>query len=240
MKFAKVHQLFAAALLLATSNANAGLINWTDWQNHISNVSPSNSNSLVTGQVNTGSGLISIESVNNNPNSFVHLGGNTPNYWGPSGRTPTVTAFTVNGVDEAPVTSDMIALNAGGTVTINFGQQVTDAYIGLISWNGQSFSPATFNKEIELVSSGAGYWGSGSGILTSDNMGFTSVGEYHGIIKVLGTYTSFSFTHRSENWHGFSVGLGPQSTSSVSAPSAFALFSAVMAFVLFRRKVAKR
>lgn len=233
MKSIKIRHLLTTALLFVASSSHAALINWTDWQSANSNVSPSNSVSTVDGQINTGTGSVSVGKVGTTPYSFVDLGNGVTNFWGPSNSNPVITAFNVNGVDQSPVMSDIIALNGGGTVTINFGQQVTDAYIALVSWNGQFNSPAMFDKEIEIVSSGIGYWGTGSATLTQNNTAFTTTGEYHGIIKVLGTYSSFSFTHRSENWHGFTVGLASQ---DVNEPQLFLLLAGALGLIAIRRK----
>jgi hypothetical protein len=36
---------------------------------------------------------------------------------------------------------------------------------------------------------------------------FLGSGEVHGVVRLPGTFNSISFTHTSENWHGFTVGV---------------------------------
>ena len=95
----------------------------------------------------------------------------------------------------------------------------------------------TFDQPFTVVSNGAGYWGAGSfGGLTST--GFTGVGETHGIIKFTGTFSSISFTDTSENWHGFTVGIG---SSVVPEPASWAMLIAGFGLVgatLRRRRMA--
>ena len=143
--------------------------------------------------------------------SFAQTSGGI-NYWNPSG--PYVGAA----VDNAPPTSDIIALNAGGQKTITFSQAVVDPLIALVSWNGNTVD---FGVPIEFLSYGGGYWGSGTPVLNSGGTGFSGSGEVHGIIKLPGTYTSITFTDLNENWHGITV--GAFDVASVPEPASLAL-----------------
>lgn len=225
----KLAKILAIATLstIGISNASAAPIHWTDWQTAVSS-------SEVSGQISTGSATTSITQTNTATNNFVNTGNSgETNYWGPSNKGP-VTAYTIGGINYAPTTSDMISLNAGGTVTINFGTQVTDAYIGLISWNGGA-SSAIFDKQIEIVSTGNGYWGNGTAAINNAGNGFTSSGELHGLVRILGTYSSFSFTSGQENWHGFSIGLDNQS-NPVPVPPMIGLALLFVCGIFLRRK----
>jgi hypothetical protein len=110
-------------------------------------------------------------------------------------------------VDNVPTPGEMIALNQGGTVTLTFSETVQDLYFALVSWNSQQPGVIDFGQDVILVSEGQGFWGNGSVSVNANGTGIDPVGEYHGVIKILGSYDSLSFQHISENWHGFTVGV---------------------------------
>ena len=93
-----------------------------------------------------------------------------------------------------------------------------------MSWNG---STVDFNTPIEILSYGAGYWGNGTPILNAEGDGFFGSGEVHGVIRLPGDFTSISFTHTSENRHGFTVGVlglaGPEPPVGVPEPGTLLL-----------------
>jgi hypothetical protein len=105
----------------------------------------------------------------------------------------------------------MIALATGGTETITSSTPVVDPLIALVSWNSNTVD---FGTPIEVLSFGAGYWGNGTPVVNGNGTGFFGSGEVHGVIRLPGTFSSISFQHSSENWHGFSVGI----TSVVPEP----------------------
>lgn len=140
------------------------------------------------------------------------------NYWAVNSA-----VYTGAGVPNAPATCDMIALYTGGTKTITFSQAVVNPLIALVSWNGQLAVP--FNGPVQVVNSGCGYWGCGN-FTAVGNVLTTTGGEAHGTIRVLGTYTSITFTDVDEGWHGITVGaesLAPQ--ASVPEPSTVVLMA---------------
>jgi hypothetical protein len=57
------------------------------------------------------------------------------------------------------------------------------------------------------VSFGAGFWGNGTPILNAEGDGFFGQGEVNGVIRVPGEFSSITFTHTSENWHGLTFGV---------------------------------
>jgi hypothetical protein len=146
---------------------------------------------------------------------FAQTDGGT-NYWSPSAP------YISTEVENAPPASDIIALSTGGDATITFSQTVVNPLIALVSWNGNTVD---FGVPIEILSYGAGYWGNGTPVLNEEGTGFFGSGEVHGVIRLPGSYDSISFTHTSENWHGFTVGVtGVSSPSEIPVPAAVWLF----------------
>jgi hypothetical protein len=178
------------ALLAALLTATAGLaqasntIAWTDWT--------STGPATAAGTIAAPGGSIGVSY--SGAYFFVQTGCGAA-YWSPG---------TYNGVYNKPFACDIVALSQGGTRTISFDQPVEDPYLALTSWNS---NVADFGTPIEVVAVGSGYWGSGSFVLNGAGTGFTGVGEAHGIIRLPGVFTSITFTHSTEQWHGFTVGV---------------------------------
>lgn len=204
-----IQRLSALALVLAPlAAANAATVHWTDWT--------SASTNLVTGTV---AGTVGVQAAG--AYSFAQTTGGT-NFWSPTA--PYISAAVSN----APPAADIIALAAGGTETVTFSQAVIDPLIALNSWNGNTVQ---FSAPIEVLSFGNGYWGNGTPVVNGAGDGFFGNGEVHGVIRLKGTFTSFSFTHTSENWHGFTVGI-----SAVPEPDAAWLVLAALPLVALRRR----
>lgn len=183
-------KVIAASLLaLGSSAAIGGVVSWTDWIDPTA-AAPGVSGSLQVGATSVG---VTFSGVY----SFAQTSGGT-NYWSPD--TPYLSATVGN----APPASDIIGLNTGGAATISFSQAVQDPLIALVSWNGNTVD---FGVPIDILSFGAGYWGNGTPILNATGTGFFGSGEVHGVIRLPGSYSSISFTHTSENWHGLTVGV---------------------------------
>ncbi len=176
-------------ILLSSTLAFAGTVYWTDWTS-VTTGAPG-----VLGTLDPGSGPINV--AFSGAYSFVQTSGGV-NYWNPS--TPYISAV----VDNAPPASDIIALSTGGTVNITFSEAVLDPLIALVSWNSNTVD---FGVPIEILSFGQGFWGNGTPILNGDGDGFFGSGEVHGVIRLPGTYSAISFTHTSEGWNGFTVGV---------------------------------
>jgi hypothetical protein len=201
--------LFFLSILVFASVAAAGPVDWTDWTN-VTVGAPG-----VVGTLNTGGSTVNVSF--SGAYSFAQTSGGT-NYWNPS------TPYLSSTVSNAPPASDIIALSTGGTATITFSQAVQDPLLALVSWNTNIVD---FGVPIEILSFGAGYWGSGTPILNAAGDGFTGNGEVHGVFKLPGSYTSISFTHTSENWHGFTVGaLGLGGPIGVPEPATMLLIGA--------------
>ena len=78
-----------------------------------------------------------------------------------------------------------------------------------MSWNGAAVTfgggTDTQTYDIDYLSSGCGYLGCGTYSSPTSNS-FVGSGELHGVIELIGTYSSISFTDTTgENWHGLTV-----------------------------------
>lgn len=190
------------AVLSLSAPAMATQVYWTDW------IAAPNLTS-ATGEIHVQGETVQIGYSATGSHGFVQTGTGI-NYW-------TGTPYTQGTVDNAPPAAELIALNSAGEVSIVFSRPVVDPYIAITSWNGNTVE---FGQPISFDSYGAGYWGNGTPQMNSAGTGFYGNGEVHGVIRLKGTYQSLSFTHTSEYWHGFTVGV-----SAVPWPSSFWLFA---------------
>lgn len=213
------HVSIGAIISLSSMSASATTVLWTDWTSVTSS-------SSASGQIVAGADTVAVGYSGTGNHSFVQTGSGT-NYW-------TGPAYTNGVVDNAPPASELVALSGGGTVTITFSETVIDPFIGLISWNRNI---ADFGTPITIDSFGAGFWGNGTPILNGAGTGFEGVGEVHGILRLIGSFDSITFSHTSEGWHGFTVGIA--GVSAVPVPAAVWLFgSGLLGLVgLARKKV---
>jgi hypothetical protein len=203
----------AALGLLAAAPSSATTVSWAD----LTSYDPVTG--VVDGTITTSTGSVGL-TVAGGGYSFVQLGGpGDTNYW--TQPNPASLPYTGGTVSDAPPTTDIIALNAGGTKTITFSQAVTDPYLALVSWNGNS---GVFDQALTTISSGCGYWGCGTFGDVTDHS-FTGQGELHGIIQFHGTFTQVTFTDLTENWHGIEVGIGGIAPPpAVPEPATWAMF----------------
>lgn len=213
-------RLVAAALLAAFAAPSAfASAYWTDWTSAAA--------SSVSGTLSVGSSTVSV--VYSGPYSGAQTAGGT-NYWLPN-------VYTSATVPNGPPDSDIIQFSAGGTKTITFSQSVSNPLIGLVSWNGNTVD---FGAPINVLSFGCGFWGCGSPIVNGTGTGFFGNGEVHGVIQLVGDYTSITFTDTSEGWHGITVGvlgLTPDpANGTVPEPTSLALIGGAFAALAAARR----
>ncbi len=178
--------LSVAVLIFASTTGAAPTVYWTDW------TSKTTTPPTVSGTITIGSTPVNV--VFSGVYSGVQISGGT-NYWN----------WPIYDVPNRPTTYDIIQLNSGDTdATITFSKSVHDPLLALVSWNGNTVD---FGVPIEVVSNGRGSYGSGTPIINSAHTGFYGSGEVHGVIRLVGDFTSITFSHTSEGWHGFTVGV---------------------------------
>lgn len=187
-RFVTVASALAAALLW--TSAQAATIAWTDW------TEVDASGGTATGVLDADGTPVTI-TYSGPSYAFGQTGAGT-NYFDPA--SPYLSPL----VENAPPAAEMLALSLGGTVTISFSSPIEDFFIALVSWNGNTVE---FGTQIEIVSFGPGYWGNGTPILNAQGTGFFGEGEVHGVIRVPGEFSSITFTHTSEGWHGLTFGV---------------------------------
>jgi hypothetical protein len=207
-----------ALALMASTAVGAATIQWTDWK--AAGVAE------VGGTIAAPGGDVNV--IYTGPYSFAQIGCGTA-YWDTG---------SYNGALNKPPSCDIVALNPGGPKTITFDKPVTDPYMALMSWNGNT---VVFDTDIEVVSNGPGFWGSGTPVVNANGDGFFGSGEVHAIIRFPGTFTSISFTDTSENWHGFTIGIEDVAGPGVPEPSTWAmlLLSLGLLAVSTRRRAAR-
>lgn len=191
-------------LALGSTASHAVPVSWTDWT--------ASAPSQATGTLDVQGTPVGV--AFSGTWGFVQSSGSGINYWNPPGP------YQSGLVDNAPPGTDIVALNTGGTATVTFSEPVRDPLLALVSWNGNTVD---FGVPIEILSFGQGYWGNGTPVLNDSGTGFFGQGEVHGVIRLPGVHSAVEFTHTSENWHGFTVGVVGLGTV-VPVPAAAWLF----------------
>jgi hypothetical protein len=200
-------------------SAAAATASWTDWTS-----APAGA-ALVNGTLDVSGTAVGI--TFSGAYSFAQVSGGT-NYWNPPGP------YQSGTVENAPPAADIIALAAGGVVTLTFSQAVKDPLIALVSWNSNTVD---FGTPIEVLSFGQGFWGNGTPVVNAAGTGFFGSGEVHGVIRLPGNHTSVTISHTSENWHGLTVGvLGLGEPPPIPEPSTYGLFALGLLGLALRRR----
>ena len=197
----------AAVALNVLAVAHAGTVAWTNWTSDTANT--------VSGSVLFNSTTVGV-TYSGAQYGFAQINGVGTDYWSPT--TPYISATVSN----PPTPVDLVALDAAGTSTITFSTAVVNPLIALVSWNGAhvTFGGGSDNQtyNIQYLSSGCGFWGCGS-FANQTSTSFDGSGELHGVIELLGTYTTISFTDTTpENWHGLTIGFQSVAVSAVPEP----------------------
>jgi len=212
--------IFGLLLTASMESAHAATIYWTDWTTTGLNV--------VEGVMDVDGTAVTVTYEGRYGFAQTTDTGAEENYWEPS--SPYLSAE----VDNAPPAYDIVALSpgteAGKFKTITFSQVVHDPLIALVSWNGNTVD---FGVPIEVLSYGAGYFGNGTPLVNAGSTGFYGEYEVHGVIRLLGDYSSISFTDSSENWHGFTVGVA---SLPVPEPASLMLIGTGLAGLAIRKR----
>lgn len=216
MKLPVIFTSVLASLCFASVAGQAAPISWTDWTG--------SSAGQVDGTLVADGDAVSVTYTGDF--SFAQTSGGT-NFWVPDVYSSNPT------IDNPPPNSDIIALSTAGTKTVTFSKAILNPILALVSWNSQSVD---FGTPIEILGTGRGYWGNGTAFLNSGGTGFTSSGEVHGAIRLLGSFSSITFTDvNNESWHGFTIGVEGLGTP-VPAPGALALLGLGLMGLGLRRR----
>jgi hypothetical protein len=212
MKNFKLFFLTAFILMVGFTSANAKTIDWVDWTKA--------GDGIAYGTLDNGT----IDVTYRGSYAFFQDGvtGNLTNYWSQGNPAP----YTNNSVVEnAPTPSEGIALNIAGSKTILFSQEILNPVFAFNSWNGSNGQGIDFGTPVTILSTGRGYWGEG-GIESAfgGNGWITTWGEPHGVVQLMGTFSSITFTDLSnEYWHGFTVGIEGVADNTVPEPATIIL-----------------
>jgi len=147
-------------------------------------------------------------------------------FWTANNSAPYVSASVLNG----PPACDIIQLQGGSSSTyeITFSEPVSDPIMPVLSL-GNHGAPTyyDFDRQFQVVSSGTGYWGSGT--FRADPGEVLLGAEGHGTIRFIGSIATLSWTvPRPEYWHGFTFGIrGKASANPTSDFDQDGVFDAV-------------
>jgi len=200
MKRSIVLGALASVGLFVSGQVAAATIHWTDW--------------LSNGVAGTITGVIDVDGesvgVTFEGTYLSAQYGSGTNYW------TNPTTYTSPEVDNAPSTTDIIQLSQGGEFKITFSRPVLDPVFALVSWNTNTVD---FGAPIEILSNGAGYWGSGTPVLNLAGTGFYGSGEVHGVVGLAGQYGTIRVSHTAEAWHGFTIGIRDVARDPTQVPA---------------------
>lgn len=207
------------AALATTTDVQAAPVLWVDWTGGTAGTNGSAQGVLtVDGET--------VDVTYTGQIAFLQTG--TPgqtNYFLPSA--PYVSAT----VDNAPGTSDIIALSTATTHTLTFSKAVKNLLFAVVSLNGNGYR---FDSDFEILSTAPGYWGNGTLTKTSPSAGvyqLNGTGEPHGVIEFTADVTSITWTSlQNEYWNGFTIGIRGLA-APVPEPSSMAMAGMAIAAV---------
>ncbi len=210
-------RILALTLVVGASvSSQAATYSYVDWDTQLSG--------SVTGVMTVGSQTVNATYTGNYSFAQTDESG-TYYYSGPN--------FTSSEVDNAPASTDIIAISGGQeTHTISFDKALINPIFDIVSLgNGGTSVTYTFDKSFSILSQGGGYWGGGS-LTTSDGLTVEGI-EGHGTLQFMGSITSLTWTTgNAEYWHGFTVG----AAEAVPEPASMAVIGLGLAAIARRRK----
>ncbi|MFZ4574228.1 MAG: hypothetical protein ACOYN0_07505, partial [Phycisphaerales bacterium] len=167
---------------------------WTDWTS-----APLGQPSTATGSLNPENPVTVTFSGEVVAPTIITSGG--IHHWIPSA------AYTSAALPNPPANADAIFTNRGNAVnTITFSRPVTNPVLALVSvGNGNQPVSLTFSAPIALLSSGAGFFGTGPFSVRNGNI--LDGREGNGMIQLNGTFTSISWTGNASEVYGIQVGV---------------------------------
>jgi hypothetical protein len=181
--------IFLGFSLFEPATAQADVI-WVDWDTILENGD-------VQGTATVAGGTVTV--TYSGERAFVQTSCGT-NYWNPSA--PYLSATVPN----QPPDCDIIALSQATAKTLTFSEPVANVFFAVVSLNGNGYR---FDRDFDILSYGCGYWGCGTLTKQVNPPTFDLIGsgEPHGVIQLLGEFSSVSWTSLSaENWNGFTIG----------------------------------
>jgi len=210
------------------SQMQTTVVNWVDWTSATWDSNGATPDSAV-GTIDIGGGQ-TIGVTYTGEIFFAQTSGGTNVYNLQNGTVPVGTytsAYVANGPNAS---SDIIALNQASAKTLTFSQPVDDLFFAVVSLNGlQDMNNGyRFDQDFQIVSSGAGYFGTGAATRTALPDGrfellstfdpTPQLREFHGVVRVEGSIESLTWTSlTSETWNGFTIGTyGKAQTATVA------------------------
>ena len=194
--------------LVAAPTVLSAQVYWADWT--------TTGVGTVTGDLATPGGGTGLEYAG--PYSFAQTAG--------GGYTWDFPIYDVAGPGSRPSTTDLIALDAGGSHSIKFSAPVVNPYLAIMSL-GRSYLPVSyaFTAPFEVISEGLGWWGDGTYTVSPDSKTLTGY-EMHGVIRFTGTFSELTWrSDPSEYWHGITLGVAGAGSSVVPEPASVLLLA---------------
>ena len=248
--------LSAVVLGVASSDAGAVQIFWTDW----TGTNTATTGFQGSGTITTNTTTIGVTYTNAKGIGFYQPSGGTDYYTGGSGATSPYTSAVV---DNRPTGTDIVALSRAGTQSLTFTQTIANPVFAFVSLNGNGYA---FDQDFELLSLGGvdgnacGFWGCGGASKVVVDLGngkfeyqlnSNGVGgsEPHGALRFTGAFDTVSWrSSTNEFWNGFTVGVQGSAAEvidqpplpAIPEPATVALMSVGLGLIAAARKRASR